>query len=85
MSIETFLLWVFVGLVAGWLADAVVLDGVLGVLPDIALGIVSTFLGSLLFPALSPSRTPAAVGIGFVVGVLLLVLLKQARRLRKTG
>ena len=39
MTIETFLLWLAIGLIAGWLASAVV-GGGYGVVGDIVVGIV---------------------------------------------
>ena len=39
MSAETFLLWLVVGLIAGWLASAVV-GGGYGVVGDIVIGVV---------------------------------------------
>ena len=51
MSIETILIWMAIGLVAGWLASLVV-GGGYGVIGDIVLGIVGAFLGGLIFRAL---------------------------------
>ena len=51
MSIETILIWMAIGLVAGWLASRVV-GGGYGVIGDIVLGIVGAFLGGLIFRAL---------------------------------
>ena len=45
MSIETILIWMAIGLVAGWLASLVV-GGGYGVIGDIVLGIVGAFLGA---------------------------------------
>ena len=44
MSVETLLLWLFVGLVAGWLANAVV-GRAFAVVGDIVVGIVGPFIG----------------------------------------
>ena len=44
MSVETILVWIAIGLVAGWLASGVV-GGGYGVVGDIVLGIVGAFLG----------------------------------------
>ena len=85
MSVETLLLWVFVGLVAGWLASAVV-GGGFGVVGDIVVGIVGAFVGGLIFNRLG--RGPIFHGlagtifvafIGAVVLLLLLRLLSYAR------
>ena len=47
MSIETILIWMAIGLVAGWLASLVV-GGGYGVIGDIVLVIVGDFLGGLI-------------------------------------
>ncbi len=52
MTIESVLLWVVIGLVAGWLASAVV-GGGLGLVGDIVVGIVGAFLGSVIFRSLN--------------------------------
>ena len=51
MSFETFLLWIAIGLIAGWLASALV-GGGYGVIGDIVVGVVGAFLGSLIFRGL---------------------------------
>ena len=51
MSIETILIWMAIGLVAGWLASLVV-GGGYGVIGDIVLGIVGAFLGGMIFRTL---------------------------------
>ena len=52
MSVETILIWMAIGLVAGWLASRVVGRGGYGVIGDIVLGIVGAFLGGLMFRTL---------------------------------
>ena len=51
MSLETLLLWVVIGLIAGWLASAVV-GGGFGLIGDIVVGVVGAFVGGLIFNAL---------------------------------
>ena len=85
MTLETFLLWIAIGLIAGWLASAVV-GGGYGVIGDIVVGIVGAFLGGLLF-----RNTGAAVPFGglagtifvaFIGAMVLLVLLRLINRMR---
>jgi uncharacterized membrane protein YeaQ/YmgE (transglycosylase-associated protein family) len=85
MTIETILLWVVVGLIAGWLASAVV-GGGYGPLGDIVVGVVGAFIGGLIF-----HRTGAGVPIGglpgtifvaFIGAVVLLLLLRLINRAR---
>ena len=51
MTLETLLIWIVVGLIAGWLASAVV-GGGYGLIGDIVIGVVGSFLGSLIFRGL---------------------------------
>jgi uncharacterized membrane protein YeaQ/YmgE (transglycosylase-associated protein family) len=83
MSAETVLIWLAVGLVAGWLASAVV-GGGLGVVGDIVIGIVGSFLGGLIFRTAhigTPFRgLVATIFVAFVGAVALLLILRLIRR-----
>ena len=83
MSLETFLIWIAVGLVAGWLASAVV-GGGMGILGDIVVGIVGSFLGGLIFRGLhigTPFRGLAGtIFIAFIGAIALLLVLRLFRR-----
>jgi uncharacterized membrane protein YeaQ/YmgE (transglycosylase-associated protein family) len=83
MSLETALLWAFVGLVAGWLASVAV-GGGLGVIGDIVVGIVGAFIGGLLFRSLGwrPifSGIPGTIFVAFIGAVILLLILRLVRR-----
>ena len=83
MSIETILIWMAIGLVAGWLASLVV-GGGYGVIGDIVLGIVGAFLGGLIFRALhigTPfSGVASTIFVAFVGSVVLLLLMRLVRR-----
>ena len=83
MTIETLLLWIAIGLVAGWLASAVV-GGGYGVIGDIVVGVVGAFLGGFLFRALhiaSPFHGLAGtIFVAFVGAIVLLVVLRLIRR-----
>ena len=82
MTLETFLLWIAVGLVAGWLASAVV-GGGYGVIGDIVIGIVGAFLGGMIFRGLhvhSPiGGLPGTIFIAFIGAVALLLILRLIR------
>jgi len=86
MSLQTILLWLFVGLVAGWLASAVV-GGGYGIVGDIVVGIVGSFLGGLIFRRLGtgyiPAGLPGTIFVAFVGAVILLVLLRLLSRGRR--
>jgi uncharacterized membrane protein YeaQ/YmgE (transglycosylase-associated protein family) len=83
MSAESILLWAFIGLIAGWLASAVV-GGGYGVLGDIVVGIVGAFLGGFMFQALHIAAPfagiPGVIFIAFIGAVALLLLLRLVRR-----
>jgi uncharacterized membrane protein YeaQ/YmgE (transglycosylase-associated protein family) len=85
MSLETFLLWLVVGLIAGWLASVVV-GGGFGVIGDIVIGIVGAFLGGFLFRSLGIG-TPfgglaGTIFVAFIGAVVLLLILRLFRRAR---
>lgn len=83
MSLETLLLWVAIGLIAGWLASAVV-GGGYGVIGDIVVGVVGAFVGSLLFRQLgiaSPiGGLAGTIFVAFIGAILLLVVLRLIHR-----
>ena len=85
MSLETVLLWGVVGLIAGWLASAVV-GGGFGVLGDIMVGVVGSFLGGFIFRELgfaAPFKgLPGTVFVAFVGAVVLLIVFRLVRRHR---
>jgi uncharacterized membrane protein YeaQ/YmgE (transglycosylase-associated protein family) len=83
MSLHALVLWIVVGLIAGWLASAVV-GGGYGLIGDIVIGIVGAFLGGLLFRSLGLrihlSGLPASILVAFVGAVLLLLILRLIHR-----
>jgi uncharacterized membrane protein YeaQ/YmgE (transglycosylase-associated protein family) len=88
VSIETILIWMAIGLVAGWLASRVA-GGGYGVIGDIVLGIVGAFLGGFIFRALHlqvPFRGVAGtIFVAFVGAVALLLLMRLVRRISGRG
>jgi uncharacterized membrane protein YeaQ/YmgE (transglycosylase-associated protein family) len=83
MHTDTLLLWIVIGLVAGWLASAVV-GGGFGIIGDIVVGVVGSFIGGLLFRHLHV-RVPfgglaGTILVAFVGAVVLLVVLRLIRR-----
>jgi uncharacterized membrane protein YeaQ/YmgE (transglycosylase-associated protein family) len=85
MTIETLVVWLFVGLIAGWLASAVV-GGGYGIVGDIVVGIVGAFLGGWLFRALGVSAPGSGlvgtIVVAFVGAIVLLLLLRALHRTR---
>ncbi len=88
MSLETVLLWIAIGLIAGWLASAVV-GGGYGVIGDIVIGIVGSFLGGLIFRRLhlhSPiGGLAGTILVAFVGAIVLLLLLRLIRSAGSRG
>jgi uncharacterized membrane protein YeaQ/YmgE (transglycosylase-associated protein family) len=83
MSSQTIVVWLVVGLISGWLASAVV-GGGLGLIGDIVIGIVGSFLGGLIFRT-AHIGTPfhgmaATIFVAFVGAVALLLVLRLIRR-----
>jgi uncharacterized membrane protein YeaQ/YmgE (transglycosylase-associated protein family) len=83
MSLEAVLLCTAVGLIAGWLASAVV-GGGYGVIGDIVVGVIGSFFGGMIFRGLqirSPfGGFPGHVFVAFVGAVALLVTIRLIRR-----
>ena len=79
MTLQTFLIWIAVGLIAGWLAAAVV-GGGFGIVGDIVVGIVGAFLGGFIFRGLHVQVPwggfPGTVLVAFVGAVVLLLVLR---------
>jgi uncharacterized membrane protein YeaQ/YmgE (transglycosylase-associated protein family) len=88
VSIETILIWMAVGLIAGWAASAVV-GGGFGIAGDILLGLVGAIVGGLIFHGLHlhlPFKGLAStIFVAFVGAVVLLLLLRLIRRSAARG
>ncbi|HSP18551.1 MAG TPA: GlsB/YeaQ/YmgE family stress response membrane protein [Myxococcaceae bacterium] len=82
MTIETFLLWIAIGGIAGYLASLVA-GGGFGLAGDIVIGVVGAFVGGFLFRALGWHAPFAGIAgtitVAFVGAVLLLALLRVVR------
>jgi uncharacterized membrane protein YeaQ/YmgE (transglycosylase-associated protein family) len=79
-----FLVWLFVGLIAGWLAGLVMKGGGYGLLVDIVLGILGGVLGGWVFGMLGIWHGGGMIGsiivafVGAVILVLISRMLKKA-------
>jgi uncharacterized membrane protein YeaQ/YmgE (transglycosylase-associated protein family) len=82
MTLETFLIWLVIGLIAGWLASMVV-GGGFGLLGDIIVGVVGAFIGGFIFRGLHVrvpwSGIPGTILVAFVGALVLLVVLRVIR------
>lgn len=83
MTLETVLLWAVVGLIAGWLASAVV-GGGYGVIGDIVVGVVGAFLGGFIFREahikVPFAGLPGTIFVAFIGAVVLLLIFRLIRR-----
>lgn len=83
MSTESLLVILLVGLVAGWLAGLIVKGSGLGLIGDMAVGIVGALIGSWLLPQLGialGTGMVAAIASATVGAVILLVTIGLVRR-----
>jgi uncharacterized membrane protein YeaQ/YmgE (transglycosylase-associated protein family) len=83
MTLETLLLWIIVGAVAGLLADAVVGGIGVGLVGAILVGIIGGIIGGWLFSALNISTSGGIIWdiiVSFVGAVVLLLVLRGLRR-----
>jgi uncharacterized membrane protein YeaQ/YmgE (transglycosylase-associated protein family) len=79
MTLETVLLWIVVGLIAGFLASAIV-GGGYGLIGDIVIGVVGAFIGGYIFRA-TGWHTPfhglaGTIFVAFIGALALLVVLR---------
>jgi len=83
MAVETLLIWVIVGAIAGWLAGLVVRGFGFGLVGNIIIGIIGAFLGGWLFGVAG-----IAIGTGiintiftaFIGAVVLLLIVRVIKR-----
>lgn len=83
MGIESLLVFIIVGAIAGWLAGVLVKGFGFGLLGNIVVGIVGAFIAGWLFPILGVSLgsgVVAAVIHATIGAVILLVLIRLVKR-----
>ena len=83
MSIESLLVFLVIGGIAGWLAGVLVKGFGFGLLGNIVVGIVGAFIAGWLFPTLGfslGSGIVAAILHATIGAVVLLVLLRVIKR-----
>lgn len=84
MPMETLLIWLIVGAIAGWLSGVIVKGGGFGLLGDIVVGILGAFVGGWLLPKLGVHlgvglvAIIASATIGAVVMLLVIRLIRRA-------
>jgi len=83
MSLETILIWVIVGAVAGWLAGLVVRGFGFGLFGNIVIGILGAVLGGWLFGAIGFAFLPGIINTiitAFIGAVILLLIVRVVKR-----
>ena len=83
MSVETLVIWLLVGALAGWLAGVIVKGYGLGLVGNIVVGILGSFVGGWLFGQFGLFTGSGFLGaiLGATVGaVVLLLLVRLIRR-----
>ncbi|KDA03610.1 GlsB/YeaQ/YmgE family stress response membrane protein [Hyphomonas oceanitis] len=84
MTLESLIIFLLIGAVAGWLAGLIVKGFGFGIVGNIVVGIVGAFIAGFLFPALNVSLGAGIVGaiihatIGAVILLLVVRVLKRA-------
>ncbi|HEV7246082.1 MAG TPA: GlsB/YeaQ/YmgE family stress response membrane protein [Shinella sp.] len=83
MGIESILIFLLIGAIAGWLAGLIVSGFGYGLIGNIVVGIVGAFIAGFLFPRLGFSiggGILAAIIHATIGAVILLVLIKVIKR-----
>ena len=81
--VESFIIWIIVGAIAGWLAGMVVKGGGFGLIGDIVVGIIGAIIAGWLLPQLGiviGTGFIAAVIDAFIGAVILLLIIKLIKR-----
>jgi len=75
MTLELFGLWVGMGLIVGYLAGYVTMDGGYGLIGDLVLGVIGSLVAGGLFLAMgvSPGAGLAVVGVVAFIGGALVI------------
>jgi uncharacterized membrane protein YeaQ/YmgE (transglycosylase-associated protein family) len=85
MTLETFLIWLVIGAIAGFLASLVV-GGGLGIIGDIIIGVVGAFIGGWLFRAAGWEAPfgglAGTIFVAFIGACILLLILRLIWRSR---
>ena len=83
MGIDSIIVWLIVGAIAGWLAGLIVKGGGFGLLGNIVIGIIGAVVAGWLLPQLGISLGAgivAAIINSAIGGVIVLVIISLIRR-----
>ena len=79
MTLEMFAMWVVVGLMAGWLAGILMRGGGYRRIGDLALGLIGSIAGSVIFRGLeiSPGAGMFMLGVVAFVGAAIAIVVQR--------
>lgn len=82
MTVESIVIFLLIGAVAGWIAGQVVRGGGFGLVGDIVVGIVGAFVAGLLLPGLGLGLTGIFGSIIYAAigAIILLVVIRLIKR-----
>lgn len=82
MALESILVWLLIGAVAGWLAGVIVKGYGFGLVGNIVVGILGAFVGGWLFGTLGLVSGSGIIGsvIGATIGAVVLLLVVRLLR-----
>ncbi len=77
MAIETLIIWLVIGAIAGWLAGQIMKGGGFGLVGDIGVGIVGAIVGGWLLPRIGVFVLGGMLGeiLNAVIGACLVIFL----------
>src|SRR5512139_2049031 len=77
MAIETLIIWLVIGAIAGWLAGQIMKGGGFGLVCDIVVGIVGAVVGGWLLPRIGVFVLGGMLGeiLNAVIGACLVIFL----------
>ena len=85
MPVETLLIWLIVGAVAGWLAGVIVKGGGFGLIGDIVVGLIGAVVGGFVFSLIAPgvhffwgSVVVAFIGACILIWLVRLISVRRA-------
>ncbi len=82
-GLQSIIIWLIVGAIAGWLAGMVVKGGGFGLIGDIIVGIVGAIIAGWLLPQLGIVIGGGFIGAiidAFIGAVILLIILRLIKR-----
>ena len=83
MDVQSIIIWLIVGAIAGWLAGMVVKGGGFGLIGDIIVGIIGAVIAGWLLPQIGiviGGGIIAAIIDAFIGAVILLLIVKLIKR-----